>query len=514
MTDFEDIQKQMADDWLPDISDQTIADSRRDKEEIARLASLPPLERDRELKPTATALGVSISALRTEVKKASAGIEGDEVVEVLEPWPDEVVGSSLAEEIRDTLRAHVVFASVTDADAATLWALGSYLMDTWRLYPRLLITSPTKACGKSTCLEVVEAVAKRGLILSNAKSAGVFRAIEAWQPCLLLDEADTWMRQDEELAGILNSGHTRRTARVIRVVEKGGELTPTLFSTWCPMAIAGIGGQRDTLESRSVKIGLRRKLPSETVERMPIDLHERMARVRRQALRWTQDNAIRIAASESEPPECGDDRRRDNFTPLWRIAEALGAPWPERIAAAYLVREDRGDDDNEPAGVMLLRDLYDMMRREGDQAIHRTFFKNRVIEIEDRPWAEWKNGRPITSHAITALLKPFEVYARSVRVRGKAEQGYSLEQVENAYIRYVSSTDPANSATLPQCNENNDLDVVEPNFGTMPETEVATSNPLNNNESGNVAKNNTPSEAMHQETPSDRDLDAIDWENF
>ena len=206
MTDFEDIQKQMADDCLPDISDEMTGDSRHDQAEIARLASLPPLERDRELKPTAAALGVSVSALRSEVKKASAGIEGDEVVEALEPWPDEVVGSSLAEEIRDTLRAHVVFASATDADAATLWVMGSYLMDTWRLYPRLLITSPTKACGKSTLLESLEAVVNRGLILSNAKSAGVFRAIEAWRPCLLLDEADTWMRQDEELAGILNGG--------------------------------------------------------------------------------------------------------------------------------------------------------------------------------------------------------------------------------------------------------------------------------------------------------------------
>ncbi|MBT8459700.1 MAG: hypothetical protein KJN60_08530, partial [Boseongicola sp.] len=304
----------LADDRMPNISDENLAGSRRDKEEIARLASLPPLERDRELKPAATALNVSVSVLRSEVKKASGGNQGDEVVESLEPWPEKVVGSLLAEEIRNTLRAHVVFASPTDADAATLWVLGSYLMDKWRLWPRLLITSPTKACGKSTLLENLEALVSRGMILSNAKSAGVFRAIEAWRPSLLLDEADTWMRQDEELTGILNSGHTRRTARVLRVVEKGGELTPTLFSTWCPMAIAGIGGQRDTLESRSVKIGLRRKLSSEVVARMPIDLHERMARVRRRALRWTQDNAIGIASSECEPPDCGNDRRRDNFT--------------------------------------------------------------------------------------------------------------------------------------------------------------------------------------------------------
>lgn len=514
MNEFDEIQKQMADDWMPEISDQTIADSRRDKEEIARLASLPPLDRDRELKPTAAALGVSVSALRSEVKKAGAGIEGDEVVEALQPWPDEVVGSSLAEEIRDTLRAHVVFASATDADAATLWALGSFLMDEWRLWPRLLITSPTKACGKSTLLESLEAVVHRGLILSNAKSAGVFRAIEAWQPSLLLDEADTWMRQDEELAGILNSGHTRRTARVIRVVDKGGELTPTLFSTWCPMAIAGIGGQRDTLESRSVKIGLRRKLPSEAVERMPIDLHEKLARVRRQALRWTQDSAIRIAASESEPPECGNDRRRDNFTPLWRIAEALGGPWPERIAAAYMVRDDAADDDNEPAGVMLLRDLHDMIEQEGGDYIGRTFVKNKLITLEDRPWPEYSHGKPITTNAITRLLRPFGIAARKVWFKGQSVEGYQKDGVLEAYKRYATGKTPRKVARLPDGNETNDLDMAKPNSGKSPETETARANPLKKNSSGSLAEKDTPESEKTKKDPDRPDLDGIDWEQF
>ena len=63
------------DDWLKDVSDETIQNSRRDEDEIARLAALSPLDRDRELKPTAKSMGVTVSALRSEVKKASAGVE-------------------------------------------------------------------------------------------------------------------------------------------------------------------------------------------------------------------------------------------------------------------------------------------------------------------------------------------------------------------------------------------------------------------------------------------------------
>jgi hypothetical protein len=133
----------------------------------------------------------------------------------------------------------------------------------------------------------------RGLIFTNASPAVVFRSIEAWAPTLLLDEADTWMSQDLTLAGILNGGHTRRTANVLRVEEAAGELKPRRFKTWCPIVIAGIGSQRDTLMSRSIVIGLRRKLAHETVApwptggtdaphaprpRLPMDLFEQSVR--------------------------------------------------------------------------------------------------------------------------------------------------------------------------------------------------------------------------------------------
>jgi putative DNA primase/helicase len=37
----------------------------------------------------------------------------------------------------------------------------------------------------------------------------MFRAIAAWTPTLLIDEADSFARDNEELRGVLNSGHTR-----------------------------------------------------------------------------------------------------------------------------------------------------------------------------------------------------------------------------------------------------------------------------------------------------------------
>ena len=55
--------------------------------------------------------------------------------------------------------------------------MGTYLMDSWILWPKVLITSPVKRCRKSTLLEVMEAFACRARIVSNIRAAGLFRMI-------------------------------------------------------------------------------------------------------------------------------------------------------------------------------------------------------------------------------------------------------------------------------------------------------------------------------------------------
>ncbi|WP_375574052.1 hypothetical protein ABWH93_15280 [Seohaeicola saemankumensis] len=206
-------------EWVdtPQVEEVTAAAAQA---EIKRLATLNLAEYEGERRAAAKRLGWRPTFLDDEVNKIRARHTGGNAdqdtataIETVEIWPDPVDGAFLAEEIRHRLKAHVVFGACGDADCATLWIIGSYLMDTWRLWPRLLVTSPTKACGKSTLLEVIDAMAHRGFIVSNASPAAIFRAIEAWQPTLLLDEADTWMKQNEELAGVLNSGQAPAQAR-------------------------------------------------------------------------------------------------------------------------------------------------------------------------------------------------------------------------------------------------------------------------------------------------------------
>jgi hypothetical protein len=64
-----------------------------------------------------------------------------------------------------------------------------------------------------------------------ANRAALYCAIDRFHPTLLLDEGDTFLNDDPELRGVINAGHTRHTARVIRCVGEDSE--PAIFSTWC-----------------------------------------------------------------------------------------------------------------------------------------------------------------------------------------------------------------------------------------------------------------------------------------
>ena len=75
-----------------------------------------------------------------------------------------------------------------------------------------------KRCGKSTLLELLLGLVFKALSTSNTSVAALFRGIEMWQPTVLIDEGDTFLRDNEELRGIINSGHSRGSAYVLRTV--------------------------------------------------------------------------------------------------------------------------------------------------------------------------------------------------------------------------------------------------------------------------------------------------------
>ena len=95
----------------------------------------------------------------------------------------------------------------------------------------------------------------RPLPTVNVTAAAIFRVVEAHRPCLLVDEADTFLKDDEELRGIINSGH-RQGGCVLRV--EGDQHEARAFATYAPCAIAAeVGSLPGTIMDRSVIVDTR-----------------------------------------------------------------------------------------------------------------------------------------------------------------------------------------------------------------------------------------------------------------
>lgn len=431
---------------------------------IAELAELSSFDYALRRKDAAKSLGIGVADLDAAVKKARPSAS---VVEELKPWSKPVNGSLLADSIHDTLTRHVTFAQSADPVAATLWVFGTYLMDVWRVWPKVLISSPAKRCGKSTLCEVFEAHVHRSLIAANCTTAALFRTIEAYGPTFILDEADTFLGENPELNGVLNAGHTRRTANVIRLV--GDDHEPRKFSVWCPQIIAGIGEQADTLADRSIRIDLKRQLPTERKDRVPAELFELSTDTRRKLLRWARDSAAQIQRAKADPGECGNDRARDNWEPLMRIASVLGDRWPVRVRSSYIAKEQHDSDSAEDdAALMLLRDMHGWFEARPTEAhITSANLTNYLhgMSASDRPWVEWGRGAfPITARQVSLKLKAFGIRPQVVRTGNTTARAYLSAHIRDAYERYVEPphhvpppyTHPS-SVTAKQMNKTNGL---------------------------------------------------------
>jgi len=411
--------------------DQTEVESLDDASD--RLAALSPLEYDRVRQAEAKALGVRISTLDaavTEIRKTEQ--EQRSMFAVVEPWPDHVDGNELLGDIKTTIQRYIVM-SKHAPEAVALWVLNTYVHDASYFSPILLIASPEKRSGKSTLLSLLATLCTRSLLAANISPAAVYRAIEQWQPTLLIDEADTFLKQNDDMAGVINSGHTKTTAFVIRCDGDANE--PKRFSTWCAKVIAGIGSQRDTLEDRSIPIPLRRKLPDEQVSRLRLDRND-FENIQRRCIRWGEDNYQAVHESDPATPYGLHDRAADNWAPLLAIADLCG--WREKAELAALALS--GDDEGESINTILLTDIRDIFKEQSTDRLSSQRLCDLLAAIDDRPWREWSKGRAISTNKLAGRLKSFGIHSKQLRLpNGDNLKGYELAAFSDAFSRYCDS---------------------------------------------------------------------------
>jgi hypothetical protein len=125
----------------------------------------------------------------------------------------------------------------------------------------------------------------------------------------------------------------------------------------------------------------------------------------------------------------------DGVEPLLAIAELAGGDWPISARAGCVELYGGRQIEDESAGIRLLADIRDVFG--GRDRVTTAALLDGLRDLDESPWGDWF-GKPLTTRALSKLLKPFGVKSRTIRVDGETAKGYLCESLEDAWRRYLS----------------------------------------------------------------------------
>jgi putative DNA primase/helicase len=414
-----------------------------DQKTIESLSQLNALAYAKRRIHEAKALNIPVAALDKLVRHIQAqSAEHDAELPhwKIDPWDEPVDGAELLIDMERVFTRYG-FLPTGASVALPLWALHAWTMDAGDISPFMVLVSPTKRCGKTTILIILYYVTPKSELASNISPSALFRYVEDVRPTLLIDEADSFVGDNDELRGILNSGHTKAAAHVIRSVEINGEHKARRFSTWAPKAIATIRELADTLQDRAVVITLQRKPRTAAIERLRKRDNDEFAILRQKAARWAKDNFEKLSDPDPKIPENLNDRAADNWRPMLAIADLAGGDWPRRAREAACVLSGDGHDTS-AINVDLLADIQAAFG-ESDIITSADLVAALVTDLE-RPWATWgKGAKPLTQNQLARLLRPFCIISETVHPVGRPDaKGYKRSSFESAWAGYLPGQNP------------------------------------------------------------------------
>ena len=154
------------------------------------------------------------------------------------------------------------------------------------------------------------------------------------------------------------------------------------------------------------------------------------------AARWAADQLDGLRDADPAVPEGVFNRAADNWRPLLAIADAAGGDWPERARnAAVALAAEHSDESRR---VQLLGDIADAFDAKKTDRLSSDELTAHLIGLEDRPWAEWSKGRPLSKNQLARLMKPFGVSPSTIRLdAGHTIKGYYLSACDDTLARYL-----------------------------------------------------------------------------
>lgn len=374
-------------------------------------------------------------------------LSGDVPFSQYDPYSEPVDVALLLDEISDTILRFVILDKI-QADTAALWVAHTYLVDLFDASPLAIINAPERACAKTLFQSVLARMAFRPLSSSNATPSALFRSVELWRPTLFFDEADTFFKDNNELAGMINAGY-KRDGFVLRSEANGDSFRPVKFSVFGAKSIAGIALEKhlpDSTMSRGIIFNMRRKMHGETVTRMRYAEAGMFEKISSKLVRFANDYANQIRQARPSLPDELSDRGQDNWEPLLAIASCAGDEWLSRATSATL-QLSRSSNESMSIGNELLSDIQQVFTDRADSKyadrISTRDLIDALIAIEDGPWVTYNQGRPIAPKQLSNQLSHYGIKPNTVRISAyDTPKGYYLNQFVDAFARYLNPSQP------------------------------------------------------------------------
>lgn len=295
--------------------------------------------------------------------------------------------------------------------------------------PLLGLCSPARRCGKTLTLRLIAGLVKDPYYVKNVtKSALEIIANGSHTP--LLDELDTYIKDNPGLIGLINGGvedaagsaHTGKQGQVVFRKIYGAKV------------FAMIGRPPETIFDRSIIVSMKRKSVKEVSAKVESKKNH-ILHLNREVKQWCEANSDVFDEMRVAPLDVNNDRCRDNYEPLLRIAACISATIEKEARKAFIATADlqQATDDS---GEQLISDIKRIFDDTQLTAISSVDLAMKLSRSQGSVWSTSNGNKAITPIRMAQMLELFEVSPKPIRIKGKQVRGYSRESFEDAFSRY------------------------------------------------------------------------------
>lgn len=348
------------------------------------------------------------------------------------------------DDVREWFGRYISTMRPADLDLLALWAVHTHVVNETYTTPRLLLDSPVPGSGKTTCLEHLQRLSFKPVLMSAVSSSALLvRMLEAEPRTLLIDEADRSLRPDKpetaDVIAILNSGYKVGSTRPTLVPVKGGGWEAREMPTFAPVAMAGNSPNLpDDTRTRTLRVLLMPDLDG-AIDESDWELIQPAAEaLAARVTNWCNAARGRIKVERPTLPEGVTGRFREKWQPLARVAAVAGGPWPQRVAEMAAADVEQVKRDREDGmittrpHIVLLHHLAEVWPAD-DSFAPSSQLVDDLIAHDPRVWgAESTYGKPLTVQRLGRMLATnYGVNTRQVERR----RGYVHADMLGAWQR-------------------------------------------------------------------------------